>query len=347
MDTVRLPDFDSLPKVKDMPQGCAWGIFDQGGEKDLLGTLNLLTPAVRKAACAEARDGVSISLNWPLNAMPFPVPGRAAPTHKQMTLKESGLSEGTGWDDELHFNTQMSSQWDSLVHWQHQPSGLAYNGIAVTKEALDAPTTAANSMPTLDHWHAAGGLVARGVLIDFKAWAEKKARTGGKTGEEAVFHPLDGHRITVEEVETVAKDQGVEFQHGDVLIVRTGLTEVLQAPTPEDFAKLQDGTQSGMHGVAESAKWLWNKHFAAVAGDAIAFEALMPLKEDGTVGSPNDLYLHPWLLSLFGMPIGELWDLKALSTHCEKSGRYSFMLTSVPLNIPGLVGSPPNAMAVF
>ncbi|KAI1335941.1 hypothetical protein F5Y15DRAFT_221065 [Xylariaceae sp. FL0016] len=347
MEPSQVPDFDHLPQVKDMPQGCAWGIFDKGGKKDLLGTLNLLTPSVVKGACAEARDGVSVSLNWPLNAMGFPLPGRIAPDHKHMTLKELGLSQGAGWDDEIHFNTQLSSQWDSLVHWHHQPSGLAYNGIAVTKEQLAVSPTASNEMPTLDHWHAKGCLVARGVLIDYKAWAEKKARAEGKTGADAIVHPLDGHRITVEEIEKIAKDQGVEFQSGDVLIIRTGLSEILQAPKPEDFAKLQGGKVSGMHGVLESAKWLWNKHFAAVAGDAWAFEALLPLKEDGSVGGTDDLFLHPWLLSMFGMPIGELWDLSALSAHCQKSGRYSFMLTSAPLNIPGLVGSPPNAMAIF
>lgn len=347
MDAADVPDFDSLPEVPGMPQGCAWGIFDKGDKKDLLGTLNLLTPPVVKAALSEARDGVSISLNWPLNAMTIPLPGRIAPAHIQTTLREAGISEGVGWDDEIHFNTQLSSQWDSLVHWQHQPSGLAYNGITVTKEALSVPNTAANTMPTLDHWHAAGGLVARGVLIDFKEWAEKRAKSEGETGEDAVCHPLDGHRITIEEIEAVAKDQGIEFRPGDVLIIRTGLTEVLQAPRPEDFAKLQGGKISGMHGVLESAKWLWNRHFAAVAGDSWAFEALMPLKEDGSVGSPNDLFLHPWLLSMFGMPIGELWDLKGLSEHCKTSGRYSFLLTSAPLNIPGLVGSPPNALAIF
>ncbi|KAI1097511.1 putative cyclase-domain-containing protein [Jackrogersella minutella] len=347
MDAFNVPDFDDLPRVPDMPQGCAWGIFDKGGKKDLLGTLNLLTPSVIKAACGEARDGVSISLNWPLNAMPFNPPGRIAPVHKQMTLREAGLSQGTGWDDEIHFNTQLSSQWDSLVHWQHQPSGLAYNGITVTKEALAVANTAANTMPTLDHWHAVGGLVARGVLIDFKEWAEKRARSEGKTGEDAVCHPLDGHRITAEEIEAVAKDQGVEFRPGDVLIIRTGLTEVMQAPSPEDMAKLQKQRISGVHGVLESVKWLWNKRFAAVAGDTWAFEALMPVKEDGTPMTSNDLVLHPWLLSMFGMPIGELWALKALSEHCKASGRYSFMLTSAPLNIPGLIGSPPNALAIF
>ncbi|KAI2618419.1 hypothetical protein GGR54DRAFT_605401 [Hypoxylon sp. NC1633] len=347
MEPTNLPDFDDLPKVPDMPQGCAWGIFDKDGKKDLLGTLNLLTPSVVKAAYSEARDGVSISLNWPLNGLPFPMPGRIQPTHTQNTLKEAGLSEGIGWDDEIHFNTQASSQWDSLVHWQHQPSGLAYNGITVTKDALAAANTATNSMPTLDHWHAAGGLVARAVFIDFKEWSEKRAKADGKTGEEAIFHPFDGHRITVEEIEAVAKDQGVEFRHGDVLIIRTGGTEVLQAPSAEDFAKLQTGQTAGMHGVPGSAKWLWNKHFAAIASDNWAVEALMPVKEDGSPGSVTDLYLHPWLLSMFGMPMGELWDLKALSEHCKASGRYSFLLTSAPLNIPGLVGSPPNALAIF
>ncbi|KAI0880311.1 uncharacterized protein GGS22DRAFT_175316 [Annulohypoxylon maeteangense] len=279
--------------------------------------------------------------------MTIQLPGRIAPVHKQITLREAGVSEGIGWDDEIHFNTQFSSQWDSLVHWQHQPSGLAYNGISVNKEALSVTNTIKNTMPTLDHWHARGALVARGVLIDFKEWDEQRAKSEGKTGEEAVFHPLDGHRITVQEIETVAKDQRVEFHQGDVLIIRTGLTEILQAPRPEDLEKLQSAKIAGMHGTLESAKWLWNKHFAAVAGDSWGFEALMPLKEDGTQGGPNDLYLHPWLLSMFGMPIGELWDLKALSEHCKASGRYSFMLTSAPLNIPGLIGSPPNALAIF
>jgi len=53
------------------------------------------------------------------------------------------------------------------------------------------------------------------------------------------------------------------------------------------------------------------------------------------------------MLSMFGMPIGELWDLRALSEYCSKTKRYSFLLTSTPLNVPGLVGSPANATAIF
>lgn len=62
MDITKVPDFDDLPEVKGMPQGCAWGLFDKDGKKDLLGTINFLTQDVIKRAYGEARDGVSISL---------------------------------------------------------------------------------------------------------------------------------------------------------------------------------------------------------------------------------------------------------------------------------------------
>lgn len=33
----------------------------------------------------------------------------------------------------------------------------------------------------------------------------------------------------------------------------------------------------GVDGSLEMAKWVWNHHFSAVAGDAIAFETIPPL----------------------------------------------------------------------
>lgn len=56
-DYSNLPDFDSLPPVEGMPQGCAWGLFDKNGKKDHLGCLNLLTPQVVQNAFKEATDG--------------------------------------------------------------------------------------------------------------------------------------------------------------------------------------------------------------------------------------------------------------------------------------------------
>jgi len=57
-----VPDFDDLPAVEGQPKGFAWGVFDKDGKKDVLGTLNFLTPEVVKAAAAEVKDGISVSL---------------------------------------------------------------------------------------------------------------------------------------------------------------------------------------------------------------------------------------------------------------------------------------------
>ncbi|GME21920.1 hypothetical protein EXIGLDRAFT_636798 [Neofusicoccum parvum] len=334
-----IPHFDGLPAVEGMPQGCAWGVFDKDGKKDVLGTLNLLTPDIVKAAAAEVKDGVSISLNWPLNGIKLPFPGRNAPVHKHQHLRDAG-HDADGWDDIIEFNTQCSSQWDSLCHMSHQQTQLSYNGARCTQDALSKETTAENTMPTLDHWHGRGGLVGRGVLIDYKGYAQEKG---------IPFSAFTGKRISVQELEEVAKHQGVEFKRGDILIVRVGYTEELEGKTMEEQMQLfAPMSLSGVESSMEVVKWVWNKHFAAVAGDNAAFEGAGP-----DPGAPekswtmHDLVLHPWFLSMFGLSIGEMWDLKELAAQCKRTGRYSFMLTSAPLRIPCLVGSPPNALAIF
>jgi hypothetical protein len=233
IDPTSVPDFDKLPKVKGMPQGCAWGVFDQNGKKDLVGTLNFLTPTVVKAAAAEVKDGVSISLNWPLNKMSKVEPfHRKRPKHNVIYLPESsGVPEHAGaWDDELEFDTQDSSQWDSLCHIHHLPSGLVYNGLSPDKKSLSVESTEENKLPTLDQWHPHGGLAGRGVLLDYKAFAEK-------TG--VPFSPIDGTPIKVNDLEACAKHYGIEFRPGDVLVLRTGTTEALENRTKEDVKKLE------------------------------------------------------------------------------------------------------------
>lgn len=287
-DYSNLPKFDDLPPVEGMPHGCAWGLFDKDGQKDHLGCLNLLTPAVVQAAFKEAREGESVSLNWPINAIHTPGFGRMGLQHKVISFQEDvGLSVH-GFDDEVTFNTQCSSQWDSLVHFAHQHSGLSYNGAKPTRDALiqaDTPFETSRDAPTLNHWHERGGLVGRGVLVDYAAYAEAH-------GIE--YSPFETHRITVEDIEAVAKWEGLEFRHGDILIVRSGFTRGLEAArTPEKQAEAMAGHRSvGVDGSKEAARWVWDHHFAAVAGDAIAFEQLPPMKEDGTEASIGELGEH-------------------------------------------------------
>lgn len=139
---------------------------------------------------------------------------------------------------------------------------------------MEAQTTAGNTLPTIDTWHSRGCIVGRGVLVDFKTYFEE---TTGR-----VFDSLDGYSITVEEIEAVARYQGVEFKAGDLLVVRTGYTEMMVAPTEVDVEKMKKMTLAGVLGAEETARWVWNKRFAAVAGDAVAFESIPPFNEDGS-----------------------------------------------------------------
>lgn len=94
----------------------------------------------------------------------------------------------------------------------------------------------------------------------------------------------------------------------------------------------------GVENSMSMVRWLYDKHFSAVAGDTMGFEA-WPY--------PEDVCLHEWLLCLWGTPIGELWDLEELGQECERENRWTFMVTSAPLRVQGAVASPPNVIAIF
>jgi hypothetical protein len=251
---ANLPNFDDLPKVDGMPQGCAWGVFDKDGKKDVYGALNILTPEVVKSAYSELKDGVSVSLNWPLGAIATPEFGRKGLKHTVISFLDTPLA-AHGYDDEVEFNTQCSSQWDSLCHVHHQESAKGYNGVQTNTKELTQEfgnEDREQKLPTLNHWHKRGGLVARGVFIDWKRYADE---------EGIKFNPYDADSFTPEDIEKVAKKQGVEFRPGDVIIIRSGYTEGLTDVSAEKQAELMGSHRGcGVTGDEATAKWFWNKH---------------------------------------------------------------------------------------
>ena len=84
---------------------------------------------------------------------------------------------------------------------------------------------------------------------------------------------------------------------------------------------------------------MWDNHIVAVAGDGVSFE-VRPNRD-------NDWSMHNYCLAGWGVPIGEMFDMERLSELCKKLNRWSFFVTSSPLNHPRAVASPPNAMALF
>ncbi|KAG6034222.1 hypothetical protein E4U41_006654 [Claviceps citrina] len=278
------PLFDDLPLRKDGPRGNAWGLF---GENDECGTLNLLSPETVANAAREIVDGVRVSTDWYLNSMSPPCFGRRRALEHRIKHKEPRTVN----DDELIMNTQSSSQWDGLRHYGHQKENVYYNG--VTQDDIMKTNKIG-----VQAWVEKGGIVGRGVLLDYAAWAESKG---------IPIKPFETASITVSTLREVAAYQGTTFQPGDVLFIRVGWTRVYQDLSGEQRARMAQANPPSAMGLESSEdmlRWIWDNQFAAIAGDHPSMEA-WPCQN-------LDFPLHQWLLAGWGMPIGELFDLEEL-----------------------------------
>jgi kynurenine formamidase len=318
---AEVPSYDELPIREGAPAGAAWGVF---GNEDQLGTINLLTPERVTQAANFIRRGRVFALNLPINIPDPPLFTRGKHRHVIKHFANYIL------DDYLdNFYPQASSQWDALSHVKHPQFG-AYNGIAE-----DDITGYGGSKLGIDNL-ARRGIAARGILADVARFYEKQGRRLNCATNDVV--PLEDLIATLDA-------QGTKIWPGDVLLVRIGWTKAYLAMEEEQKAELARETKSpGIEGSRRTARWLWEQHIAAVASDSPGLEAIPPPQVSDFMEA-NDL-LHFHMLSYFGMPIGEMWDLDELADDCANDNRYEFFFTSAPLNIPGGVGSPPNALAI-
>src|SRR5690606_10116864 len=112
---------------------------------------------------------------------------------------------------------------------------------------------------------------------------------------------------------------------------------------------------AGLHPGEETWRTLWNLHVAAIACDNPGVEIwprgshLAPEVAAGALADPrrvHEVFAHTVLLPMLGLPLGELFFLDDLAADCATDGRYEFMFTSAPLDLPHGVASPPNALAI-
>jgi kynurenine formamidase len=316
-----LPSYDQLPIREGAPAGAAWGVF---GDDDQLGTVNLLTSERVVQAASFVRSGRVFALNLPIDIPDPPLFTRGKHRHVIKQFASYIL------DDYLdNFYPQASSQWDALSHVKHPQLG-AYNGFP------DSDLTGyGGSKLGIDNL-ARRGMAGRGILADIARYYERQGKQLDCSTNDVV--PLEDLLATLEA-------QGTKVWPGDVLLVRVGWTKAYRAMSEEQKSELARETKSpGIEGSQRTARWLWEQHIAAVASDSPGLEAIPP-PGSGDFMEANDL-LHFHMLSFFGMPIGEMWNLEELADDCASDNRYEFFFTSAPLNIPGGVGSPPNALAI-
>ncbi|KAI0424066.1 hypothetical protein F5Y09DRAFT_325441 [Xylaria sp. FL1042] len=183
------------------------------------------------------------------------------------------------------------------------------------------------------------GIAGRAVLIDWYAWAQTQNKT---------IDVLSSHEIPFAELLETLKHQGISldiFRPGDIIVIRSGYLlqyETLnraKADTLNEYYKTHKPDNIGLEPLRELLEFLWDRKIAAVCGDS-RFLEVWPCTE-------LEWHMHEWLLAGWGMLIGELFHLEKLSELCARLKRYTFFLSSCPMNVPGGVASPSNALAFF
>lgn len=315
-----LPSYDELPETGDGARS-AWGLF---GQDDSTGLLNLVTPEVTLSAAGLIQTGEVFPLDLPFDYLSPPLFGRSP-----LIVEMVQMRNGQGLDEVYNgFNTQASSQWDSLAHVAYKADTF-YNG-ATLQQVLNERRN------TIEHW-AAHGIATRGVLLDLRRAAQQR-------GDD--YDPGTSHAFTVDDLERARAAAGLEFRAGDVLLLRTGFLEWYGHLTPDArkaIATKESLRACGVEHTEQMARYLWNTHAIGVATDCPALE-VWPMDHSPEL-FPFGM-LHQILLAQFGMGIGELWNLDPLADWCARHGRAEFFLTSAPLNRPGGVASPANALAI-
>lgn len=117
-------------------------------------------------------------------------------------------------------------------------------------------------------WSNAGGIVGRGVLLDYVAYAKR---------HNINYDPTDKFTFSEKDLDKIAEESNITFRNGDILLVRSGYVGWHDNASHEE--RLAGAKKQGFGGLdttPASREWLWNHHFAAVAGDSPGFEAMPP-----------------------------------------------------------------------
>ena len=292
-----------------------WGRW---GPDDEIGTVNLITPEVRRRAAACARTGRAFSLALPLSEaegiQTGVLPGRINPVRAMVQLNTpltGDPAEFCSSDDMVVMGLQAATHWDGLGHVSYE--GRLYNG----NDASSVTVFGASVCGI----HKIRTLVSRGVLLDV-------ARALGTTRLDG------GYAITAADLDAAEAQAGVEVVAGDVVLVRTGQMELLARGDKAGYGAPSPGLST------MTVEWFHDRDVAAVATDTLTFE-VWPGEDDATI-----LPVHLLHLVEMGMTQGQNFVLDELAEDCARDGVHEFLLEASPQPFTNAVGSPVNPVAV-
>lgn len=205
--------------------------WSRWGATDELGTLNFISPDVRRAAAQEVREGLSLSLTRTVESTQEAADG----SHARLRMLGSGATPNiTAHTDELTIAPHGAAftHFDAPSHFFFE--GRLYNGVprfSVTERGAGRLSVLADI----------GGVFTRGVLLDLPRC-------------KGVERLPSGSPILQSELNDCAKTEGVALRVGDAVLLRTGRAE---------------GSQDTRAGVQYSAvEWFKTHDVAAVGTDS-------------------------------------------------------------------------------
>jgi kynurenine formamidase len=341
-----------------------WGKW---GKDDQAGTLNLITPAKRKAAAALVREGVSVSMSLdadlpkegptsgPLPGMggggqrggaganvapaggaqaaaPNVPPAGGAPPAARGAGGRGGGGERTTWT--LTSRPPGPDPRD-VAAYVVDTIAVSYHGNNTTH--LDAPShiyykgQIYNGYPQTSYTDRGAG---KDDVMSFKNGVFTRGVLFDMPKLKGVSYLGDTEAIYPEDLEAWEKKAGFRVEAGDAVLVRTGRWVRVKEKGPLNLNQATPGLY------ASCTKWLRERGAAVLGSDVV--QDVRPSQVEG-VNQP----IHQIALRAMGLPLIDNADLDALSEAAAQRRRWTYLLTMNPLRIPGATGGPVNPIAVF
>lgn len=286
---------------KDLSNWGRWGPDDQ------LGTLNLITPAKRRAALALVKEGVPVSLSTNTffqKEADVPCPAEWA----MLTATESGATDRVAYPC---IHGAAATHIDSLAHTFFR--GKMWNGYDTATLVTMEKGAAKNSVLPMKN-----GILTRAVLYDI-------ARLKG------VPYLAPGDRIFPEDMEAWEKKTGVKAGAGDAIVLRWGRYGRRAKLGPDDGAAGFDNS---------ILPWLKARDVALIVWETAGYS---PQPQGDLFRNA----VHNFVQAILGIHILDRADLEAIGDAAASRNRWEFMLTVNPLALPNATGTPVNPIAMF
>ena len=334
-----------------------WGKW---GKDDQAGTINLITPAKRKAAAALVKEGISVSASLdadlpkegstgvPLGGMGGGGPRGGAPGQAGQGAPPAGANpQAGGRGPEGRGSAFVERPTWSLASRPPGPNPRPLAAYVVDTISVSYHGNNTTHLDSLAHLYYQGqiyngypqtsytdrgagkddvmafknGIFTRGLLFDIP-----KLKGVAYLGDDEPIYP--------EDLEAWEKKAGFRLESGDAMLVRTGRWLRVKEKGPLNLNVATPGLY------ASCCKWMRERGVAILGSDVV--QDVRPSRVEG-VNQP----IHQIGLRAMGLPLIDNCILEELGEAAAKRRRWTFLLTINPLRVPGATGGPVNPIATF